>query len=68
MTLLYKDHPVRLGATYQSVNMDEDCLAILEEAYLSKDFFRLKCSDSPWIFECNYATFCYYWEIVDDKN
>jgi len=66
MVKLSKKYPVHLGAAYKSINMEREAIAILEEAHLSKDFFRLKCSYSSWIFECNYATFCYYWKIIEE--
>ena len=57
-------YPAYLGGEYKSINMEDEVIAILEEVCLRKDFFRLKCPDSPWIFEGNYATFTIYWEHI----
>lgn len=57
----YNKYPVIMGALY--VFEDRDIIATLEECDTRKDFIRLKCVDSPWIFECNHATFSMYWKL-----
>jgi hypothetical protein len=54
-------HPIILGAEY--IHTDSGTVAILESFDWHEDFIRLKCLDSPWIFESNHATFSLYWKL-----
>jgi hypothetical protein len=60
MTLL-TEYPVILGAEY--VYNEDETVATLESCDLKKDWIRLKCKDSPWIFESNHFTFSCYWKL-----
>ena len=57
----YNKYPVILGAEY--IHVDDLTVATLESCDMKRDMIRLKCLDSPWIFESNHATFAYYWKL-----
>jgi hypothetical protein len=60
MTISEK-YPIILGKTYW--HCGDNQLAILIYADLNEDIIRLKCCDSPWVFESNYVTFSSYWRL-----
>jgi hypothetical protein len=57
----YVKYPVILGAEY--IHVVDEIIATLESCDVTQDKIRLKCLDSPWIFESNHATFAYYWKL-----
>jgi hypothetical protein len=58
----YITYPVIAGVEY--IHAD-GTVAILESFDGDEDHIRLKCMDSPWIFESNHATFSLYWELKE---
>lgn len=59
--ILLDSYPVILGAEY--IHVHDEVIAVLESCDLKEDFIRLKCIDSPWVFECNHSTFSCYWKL-----
>jgi hypothetical protein len=46
----------------------EGIKAMLEYVDLKKDFIRLKCVESPFVFESNRTTVEYYWTLDEEKK
>lgn len=64
---LLQEYPAILGRTYKPRHQDDWPEVTLEYADINQDLFRLKDPSSPWIFECNYATFSFYWQLKEHE-
>lgn len=65
---LREEYPAIIGRTYKSTQHPHWPEVILEHADIHEDCFRLKDPGTPWLFECNYETFAFYWELKENHE